>query len=42
MPNAEIAVMVNTIQKISQKPRVDRATLLAVHASEFFTQDIED
>ncbi len=42
VPNAEIADQVNTIQKMSQKRALIAATLLAVNASEFFTQDIED
>ncbi|HVG32856.1 MAG TPA: hypothetical protein VM911_07245 [Pyrinomonadaceae bacterium] len=42
MPNAEIADQVNTIQKMGQKRSLIAATLLAVNASEFFTQDVED
>jgi hypothetical protein len=42
VPNAEIADQVNTIQKMGQKRSLIAATLLAVNASEFFTQDIED
>src|SRR5215210_717109 len=42
VPNAEIADSVNTIQKMSQKRSLIAATLLAVNASEFFTQDVED
>jgi hypothetical protein len=40
--NAEIADQVNTIQKMGQKRALIAATLLAVNASEFFTQDVED
>lgn len=40
--NPDIADQVNTIQKMSQKRSLVGAVLLAVNASEFFTQDIED
>lgn len=40
--NPDIADQVNTIQKMSQKRALVAATLLAVNASEFFTQDVED
>lgn len=40
--NLDIADQVNTIQKMAQKRALIAATLLAVNASEFFTQDIED
>ena len=40
--NADIADQVNTIQKMGQKRSLIAATLLAVNASEFFTQDVED
>jgi hypothetical protein len=40
--NPDIADQVNTIQKMAQKRALIGATLLAVNASEFFTQDIED
>ena len=40
--NADIADQVNTIQKMSQKRSLVGAVLLAVNASEFFTQDVED
>ncbi|OLE54929.1 MAG: hypothetical protein AUG51_06225 [Acidobacteria bacterium 13_1_20CM_3_53_8] len=40
--NPDIADQVNTIQKISQKRSLIAACLLAVNASEFFTQDVED
>jgi hypothetical protein len=42
VPNPEIADQVNTIQKMGQKRSLVAATLLAVNASEFFTQDVED
>jgi hypothetical protein len=37
--NPDIASQVNTIQKMAQKRALIAATLLAVNASEFFTQD---
>lgn len=40
--NPDVADQVNTIQKMAQKRALIAATLLAVNASEFFTQDIED
>jgi hypothetical protein len=40
--NADIYDLVNTIQKMAQKRALTAATLLAVNASEFFTQDLED
>ena len=40
--NPEIADQVNTIQKMGQKRALIGAALLAVNASEFFTQDVED
>src|ERR671939_2145405 len=40
--NADIADQVNTIQKMGQKRSLVAAVLIAVNASEFFTQDIED
>ena len=40
--NPDIADQVNTIQKMAQKRALIAATLLAVNASEFFTQDLED
>lgn len=40
--NPDIADQVNTIQKMAAKRALIAATLLAVNASEFFTQDIED
>ena len=42
MLNENIADQVNTIQKMSQKRSLVGAVLLAVNASEFFTQDVED
>jgi hypothetical protein len=42
VPNEDIFSQVNTIQKIGQKRALVAATLLAVNASEFFTQDLED
>jgi hypothetical protein len=42
IPNPEIADQVNTIQKMGQKRALVAATLMAVNASEFFTQDMED
>lgn len=40
--NREAFSQVNTIDKIAQKRALIAATLIAVNASEFFTQDIED
>ncbi len=40
--NPDVADQVNTIQKMAQKRALIAATLLAVNASEFFTQDMED
>lgn len=40
--NPDVADQVNTIQKMAQKRALIAATLLAVNASEFFTQDLED
>ncbi|MEW6213319.1 MAG: hypothetical protein AB1631_33790, partial [Acidobacteriota bacterium] len=42
VPNPDIADQVNTIQKMSQKRALIAATLIAVNASEYFTQDLED
>lgn len=42
VPNPDIADQVNTIQKMAQKRALVAAVLLAVNASEFFTQDVED
>ena len=40
--NPDICDQVNTIQKMAQKRSLVGAVLLAVNASEFFTQDVED
>jgi hypothetical protein len=40
--NPDTADQVNTIQKMAQKRALIAATLLAVNASEFFTQDLDD
>jgi len=40
--NPDIADQVNTVQKMAQKRALIGTTLLAVNASEFFTQDMED
>ena len=40
--NPDIPDQINTIQKMAQKRALIGTTLLAVNASEFFTQDIED
>ena len=42
IPNPDPADLVNTIKKMAQKRALVAATLLAVNASEYFTQDIED
>lgn len=42
VPNEDIFSQVNTMQKMAQKRALVAATLLAVNASEFFTQDLED
>ena len=42
VPNDNPADLVNTIDKMSQKRSLIAATLIAVNASEFFTQDMED
>lgn len=42
IPNPDVCDQVNTIQKMAQKRALIAATLLAVNASEFFTQDLED
>ena len=42
VPNPDIADQVNTIQKMAQKRALVGVCLLAVNASEFFTQDVED
>ena len=40
--NSDVAELVNTLQKMSQKRAFIGTTLVAVNASEFYTQDIED
>jgi hypothetical protein len=40
--NPDMPDLVNTIKKMSQKRALVAAALLAVNASEFFTQDLED
>lgn len=40
--NPDPADLVNTIDKMAQKRALVAATLIAVNASEFFTQDVED
>lgn len=42
IPNPEIFALVNTLDKMAQKRALIAATLIAVNASEFFTQDLED
>lgn len=42
IPNPDIAEQINTLLKMSQKRALIAVTLIAVNASEFFTQDIED
>jgi hypothetical protein len=42
IPNPNPADIVNTVKKMGQKRALVAATLLAVNASEFFTQDLED
>lgn len=42
IPNDDIASQINTIQKMAQKRALVGTTLIAVNASEFFTQDLED
>lgn len=42
VPNPDIADQVNTIDKMAQKRALVAATLVAVGASNFFTQDVED
>ena len=42
VPNEDVFSQVNTVQKMAQKRALIAATLLAVNASEFFTQDLED
>lgn len=42
LENEDPYTQVNTLQKMAQKRALIAATLIAVNASEFFTQDIED
>ncbi|HEY9282978.1 MAG TPA: hypothetical protein VIP46_05955 [Pyrinomonadaceae bacterium] len=42
VPNPDICDQVNTIQKMATKRALVAAVLIAVNASEFFTQDVED
>lgn len=42
VPNPDVADQVNTMQKMGQKRALIAATLIAVNASEFYTQDMED
>jgi hypothetical protein len=42
VPNENPADLVNTVDKMAQKRALFAAPLIAVNASEFFTQDIED
>lgn len=42
VPNEDIPDQVNTIQKMAQKRALVGATLIAINASDYFTQDIED
>lgn len=42
MPNADPFTLVNTLMKMAQKRAMVGATLIAVKASDLFTQDLED
>lgn len=42
IPNEDAPDQVNTIQKMAQKRALVAATLIAVNASDFFTQDVEE
>lgn len=42
VPNEDIFSLVNTIDKMAQKRALVASVLVAVNASEFFTQDLED
>jgi hypothetical protein len=42
IPNPDFADLINSLQKVAQKRSYVAATLGAVGASEFFTQDVED
>lgn len=42
VPNQDPHSLINTVQKMAQKRAIVAVALLAVNASEFFTQDVED
>lgn len=42
VPNPDVYDQVNTAQKMAQKRALIAATLIAINASEFYTQDLED
>ncbi|HUW15286.1 MAG TPA: hypothetical protein VM537_36570 [Anaerolineae bacterium] len=42
IPNDDVTSQVNTVQKMAQKRALVAVALLAINASEFFTQDLED
>ena len=42
LPSDDVASQANTILKMAEKRALTAATLIAVNASEFFTQDMED
>ena len=42
VPNPDVCDQVNTIQKMAQKRALIAATLIAINASEFYTQDLDD
>lgn len=42
MPNPDIFDLINTFQKMAQKRAFIAATLIAVNASEYFTQDLDE
>jgi len=42
IPNEEAPSLINTLQKMAQKRALVGSTLIAVNASEMFTQDLED
>jgi hypothetical protein len=42
VPNEDVFSQVNTVQKMAQKRALVAATMLAVNASEYYTQDLED
>lgn len=41
VPNQDVADVVNTVQKMASKRALVAATLMAVNASDYFTQDLE-